>query len=252
MGRFTEHTDVGVQKKDVWDNDESYDLNYLCNTMNLQERFDYFNRVIFNGALPQIPITVSNAKRFMGQFSHPTRGKDLKRCRISISVRFDVTDTETEDTLIHEMIHFYIWYKDIKDSSTHGQVFLSMMDEINRKFCRKLSVSHRMTKSELDSDTHVKNHYIAMTQWSDGIWRITLCARTRIFELHRLFSGSSKVTKIKWYWSCDPWFNRFPISRTAKGYAISEADIKEHVGNATPCVCDGRTFQPARTAFPGK
>ena len=75
-----------------------------------------------------------------------------------------------EDTIIHEMIHYYIGYNRLEDASAHGPLFLSIMNEINRKFGRNLTVSHKSTKEQREQLQDKRSHYhvIAVVNFHDG------------------------------------------------------------------------------------
>ena len=75
-----------------------------------------------------------------------------------ISLDFDLPQEEWEDVVIHEMIHLHIAHHDIKDSSSHGPKFRAMMADINRRHGRRICVTARSTKEELDKDKRVRGH----------------------------------------------------------------------------------------------
>lgn len=52
----------------------------------------------------------------------------------------DITTREIDDTLVHEMIHQYIFQNDLKDSRTHGSTFKDFMCKINRAFQGELTL----------------------------------------------------------------------------------------------------------------
>ena len=63
--------------------------------------------------------------------------------RLRINTRIDLPEEEIEDTIIHEMIHYFIEVNKMEDSSAHGPLFLHMMNTINEKFGRHLTVSRK-------------------------------------------------------------------------------------------------------------
>lgn len=216
----------------------------------VKAKFAGFNALCFDGELPLLPIRMSNAGRSLGMFVHPRRvglfsRRDPQACHIRISTRLDLPEREVEDTIIHEMIHYWIWYKGIKDSSTHGPAFIAKMREINTRHGRHITVSHRSSEAQLATDRHHRNNYICVQHWSDGRLTLTVSARTCIFDIHRAFTGHPQVECVEWFWSMDPWFNRFPVSRSAKAYLLRAEDFSTHFATATRCICDGRTLRPA-------
>ena len=73
--------------------------------------------------------------------------------------------------------------------------------------------------------------------WNVGI---TVCASTKISELHRLLPKYFKITRMEWYESLDPFFNRFPRAKTPKIYKISEEELSEHLRDASPLKGNGQ------------
>ena len=76
----------------------------------IEKKFEEFNRQMFAGKLPPIPIELSDAKTFLGQCVFKIRrtlfGKSEKyECRLRINTRIDLPEQDIEDTIIHEMIH---------------------------------------------------------------------------------------------------------------------------------------------------
>lgn len=117
----------------------------------LQERFKYFNTLCFGGALPEVPIRLSNARSFLGKVEYKIRRGLLQKhtnILIRISIRYDRPEKEVEDVLIHEMIHLYIIVRKLKDTSAHGRQFRAIMNELNRKYGRNIRISHKQTMFE--------------------------------------------------------------------------------------------------------
>lgn len=52
----------------------------------------------------------------------------------------DISVREIDETLVHEMIHQYIYQNHIKDSGIHGRVFNEMMSRINQAFQLDLTI----------------------------------------------------------------------------------------------------------------
>lgn len=228
-------------------------------------KFDEYNALCFDGELPPIAIRLSNAGRSLGMFIHPRddtrragagvlrgagglrRGaRDPRKCHIRISTRLDLPENEVEDTIIHEMIHYWIWLNAIPDDGVHGKAFRSKMQEINRRHNRHITVSHRSSETQLATDRHHRNNYICVQHWRDGKLTLTVCARTCIFDIHKVFSRHPQIERLEWFWSMETWFNRFPVSRTAKAYLVSPEDFELHFATATPCLCDGAQLRPLR------
>ncbi|MCR4860295.1 MAG: SprT-like domain-containing protein [Bacteroidales bacterium] len=201
----------------------------------LEERFDTFNRMCFEGALPRIPIRLSKARGYVGRLQYrPVRnwlGKVVgyEDLVIRISTRFDLPEAEVEDTLIHEMIHAWITSGGLKDSSTHGRLFRAKMKEINEKYGRHLTISHKSTPEELDRDTRIRTHIVCVSSLSDGRTAVTVCAQSAAARIRRAFRLSPSIRSTRWLESRDPWFNRFPRSRTPKIYPVDPDELQAHL-----------------------
>jgi len=79
----------------------------------IEQKFEEFNRK-FGGKLPKIPVELSDAKTFLGQYVYKKRRKpfgktELYEFRLRINTRVDLPEREVEDTIIHEMIHFSLY-----------------------------------------------------------------------------------------------------------------------------------------------
>ena len=206
----------------------------------LEERFDTFNRMCFDGALPRIPIKLSRARGFVGRLQYRAV-RDWRRrivgredFVIRISTRFDLPEAEIEDTLIHEMIHYWIAFKGLRDSSTHGKVFRAKMKEINELYGRHLTISHKSAPEELDRDTRIRTHHFCVSQLADGRTAVTVCAESAIPQIRRAFRWSPSIRSTAWYTSTDPWFNRFPRSRTPKLYPVPPTELQPRLTGAEP------------------
>ena len=204
----------------------------------LEERFDTFNGMCFEGALPRIPIKLSNARSFVGRLQYRPvrdwRGRTVRRedFVLRISTRFDLPEAEVEDTLIHEMIHYWIAWKGIKDTSTHGREFRLIMKEINALHDRHLTISHKSTPEEQDRDTRVRDHWFCVSQLADGRTAITVAASTYVSRIRRAFRWSPTVRSQTWYTSTDPWFNRFPRCRSPKLFPVEIETLRLHLVDA--------------------
>lgn len=219
----------------------------------ISSKFNEFNETIFGGTLPSVTIRISDSLGKLGSFEYPVRRvrgvyrptteRPLDRCCIRISSRLDMPENQLEDVLIHEMIHYKIWFDRLEDASAHGPVFRKMMNDINRRFNRNISVRGNVTGELSDSDTRVKNHYIAVTEWKDGTVGMSPVCRTWIFDIHARFSALKEMIGLRWYWSQDPYFNRFKTFRSSRYYKMT-SEMRSHIEAATPCICDGARFHP--------
>lgn len=124
----------------------------------IERKFNEFNELCFGGELPALPFRISSARTFLGQISYvKKRNRDgswsYRDFTFRVSNRHDLPEPIVEDTIIHEMIHYHILYNQLQDNAPHGLLFRRKMNEINKRFGRNVSISHRRTAEESESDT---------------------------------------------------------------------------------------------------
>ena len=218
----------------------------------IEKKFDEFNRLIFEGKLPRIPIELSNAKTFLGQCVYKKRRRPFGKpklydFRLRINTRIDLPEQELEDTIIHEMIHYYIGYNKLEDASSHGPLFLQMMNGINRKFGRNLSVSHKSTKEQTEQlqDTRSHYHVIAVLKFRDGRTGIKVLPRVLRSILHYYNNVLSlpDIAAIDLYMSNNVFFNRYPNSSALKVHFLELGTIMEQLKGAERMECDGKSIK---------
>lgn len=219
----------------------------------VQKTFEHFNALCFESVLPAVPIVLTKAGTFLGKMEYKSR-RDFFGIvsshydfRLKISTGFDLAQEELEDVVIHEMIHYYIAYRNLRDTSVHGETFHRIMDAINQKYGRHITVRHHGEPEQnlvREGNTQYRKHYLCVSTFPDGNKGITVCASTKIFELYRLLPKYYKITKMEWYGSIDPFFNRFPRANTPKIYKITAEELSEHLLESIPLRCDGHTIEP--------
>lgn len=200
------------------------------------DAFNRFNTLIFDGNLPAPRFRMTHARTFRGKLVYSVRTVWGRRkaddFEMRISLDFDLPQTEWEDVVIHEMIHLHIASRGIKDSSSHGPKFRALMTEINRLHGRKICVTAKSTKEQLDSDKRMRGHYLCIARFTDGRFGVAPVAKSRIFELWDAFSRWADVVSVSWIGTVDPWFNRFPRVMSPKLYMASRDDLLLHLKGA--------------------
>lgn len=194
----------------------------------LNERFDRFNHTIFKAPLPRPIMHISGAKSFLGQFKAERSGcaASVMTYHLTLSDRYDLPEDVLEDTVIHEMIHFKIYHERLHDSSAHGQIFRRIMNEINTRFGRNITVSHRCTPDQLDSDDSMAHSIVCICTMANGKELIAKVSQTRVFDLRRAFDEWDQVASQEWYWVYGSYFNRFRKVMTPKLFACDPEGLK--------------------------
>lgn len=207
----------------------------------VEKKFEEFNQLMFDGQLPKLPIELSDAKTFLGVCAYKRKrtlfGKivcyDFK---LRINTRIDLEEQEIEDIIIHEMIHYYIGYNKIVDTSAHGRVFRQIMNTINEKFGRHIKISHKLTREEKQQlyDTKRRWRVVAYVTFNDGRTGIKVLPRIahRIVNYCDVVGQDSKVQSIELYMTNNPFFNRYPNSSALRVYYIDKAEADKHLQGA--------------------
>lgn len=218
----------------------------------IRKHFDLYNGLYFGGTLPVPPIHLTNARTYMGQMTCRKRvglfgRKHFSDFALRFSRRFDFSEAELQDTLIHEMIHYYIAYNQIADTSAHGATFRQMMNDINARGGRHITVSHRTSREERLQliGPKPRPRIFAVVWLADGHHYIKSVPRIeqRVLTMHRRISSSPQVRSVAWYYSTDPFFALFPSSMGTRMQRVDLAELQQHLASSTPLICDGRTVR---------
>ena len=215
----------------------------------VKSKFDEYNKLMFESKLPRPSIMLSSAKTFLGKCEFKKRRLPDGRVErynfcLRINSRFDLTEQELEDTIIHEMIHYYIGIFQLNDTSAHGQIFRKMMNTINNQYGRHISISHKMTDGQREEayDKRRRWHVVAVLEFSDGRTGIKVLPRVlpRILNYNNVMGTDRRVTGIKLYMSDNIFFNRYPNSSALNAIIVEKDIVMEHLSGARIIQCDGK------------
>lgn len=203
----------------------------------LQEAFRKYNEEIFGNALPMPNLRVSNAKRRLGSMHcriQKTWRKTHRSFTIVVSNYYDVPLSLIEDTLIHEMIHYEIAYKKLKDTSAHGTLFRQRMDEINHKHHRNITISKRMTDYAPRKNDPTETYLVLAIEMNDGSHLLSSVARRVLADLERQIKRVEKISNFCWYVTQDAYFRNFPKVRTLRARSVSAEVFTNLTAQMTP------------------
>lgn len=207
----------------------------------IEAKFDEFNQLIFGGELPRIPIVLSRATRVVGAFSCKVRRnfwgkKEYSDLKLRFSTKFDLPENELEDVIIHEMIHYYIHFKNLKDKSAHGPLFKNLMNQINKKFGRKISIRHKSAVKTNQQITDAKPRYrvVAVVTMKDGKTGIKVLPRIKekIRHYYNAVSTSPTVSNVEFYITLNPFFGQYPCSSAQRIHYIDHPILQPKLQEA--------------------
>lgn len=147
---------------------------------------------------------------------------------MKLNVKYDIDERKAEDIMLHEMIHLHIWHEQLKDASSHGPVFKSVMEKINKEFGRHITISTKM-KREVTKVVRMKWNLVAVCRMTSGKTAITLPPSTRVPHFQKVLMESDKVSSIEWYYTTDAFFYNYPHPLTVKLYYVDEALLAQHL-----------------------
>lgn len=202
----------------------------------LRERFNYFNHQIFHGELPAVTLRISSSMRTMGTLRHPRyrRASDNpSEIILSISNRYDLGEKELEDTIIHEQIHLYIYWKGIRDTSVHGERFKQTMQYINSRYGRCISVKKKFDETLSATDRISKIRPAIITVTSTGEQTITVCSPRYLISIYGQIQRWPGYQPLHIIVSADSHLSKYPSSRTAKLYRIGQKELERILQSAT-------------------
>jgi len=158
---------------------------------------------------------------------------ELYDFRLRISIRLDLPENEVEDTIIHEMIHYYIHFNGIKDTSAHGKVFRQMMNDINQRFGRNITITHKSTPEQKQqlAETRKRWHVVAVVRFHDGRSGIKVIPRIRqrIVGYRNGVLMSREIKSVDFFITNDPYFNVFPSSSALKVHILDASEYEPHL-----------------------
>lgn len=203
----------------------------------LNEWFTVFNRDYFSSRLPRPLLKVSHARTRLGQMTCKCQTKALRTTRtdfaISVSDYYDMTDLQAKSVLLHEMIHYFIVFNNIRDTSPHGEVFRRMADELNSRYGWQIHVRENtkgwkpreevpQRQRRQDSEFLI----LALTT-DDGRYFLSRVSRRYAGKLEQQMAHAPTITSHGWYLSSDTYFSSFTEVRSLRGRRVPAEEFAE-------------------------
>ena len=110
----------------------------IANQETMVHTFWDCNAKYFNHALPTPIFDTFNRIDAIAKFQYNANKKNSKKPirnqTILLSDCFDYSEKDFIDTMVHEMIHYYIAWNRIKDNGAHGKEFMKIAKKLNEKY----------------------------------------------------------------------------------------------------------------------
>ena len=142
----------------------------------------------------------------------------------------DISVQEIDDTLVHEMIHQYIYQNGIKDSGVHGKVFKELMCRINQAFGGELTirVSGGIKERRGPGDTL---HRLILVSKDSGVclcFKVNPNKADMFMSIIREHKDEWKIRKYELCESNDRYFDSFTAcTRRLHGVRMTEEELVE-------------------------
>lgn len=205
----------------------------------LHASFDTFNRLYFDNALPRPRLSLSQSRTRLGSMSckHKLTWKGYRpyHFAIHVSTYYHQTERQYQNVLLHEMIHYYIAYKGIVDTSPHGKVFRQMMKNLNEKYGWEISVSSRMSEAKSASVQSSATPRLILLLEVQGRGHFVSVVNPKYASVmeHKI-QGLVEVKRHAWYQSTDAYFDSFSVVRSLRGRRITTETRNELIAKLTP------------------
>lgn len=109
----------------------------------------------------------------------------------------DMSAREIDDTLVHEMIHQYIFQNDMHDTSAHGRLFREYMRRINRAFPDELNIVVSGRKSVRKAGPGPKTYKLLLVYMNDDTVYCCRVMPSKTDEFMRLVKRGGSVPGLK-------------------------------------------------------
>ena len=209
----------------------------------LAQWFARFNSQYFHSSLPCPTLALSKARTRFGYLKCVSArrwllSKPKRTYSIHISTYYDCTEHAYQTVLLHEMIHYYISYHGLKDSSAHGPLFRKMMEEINRHGWH-ISVSTSAAGLEVSEPMKRRRRgrcLLLLVTTHDDKTYLSAVTPGAAFKIHDIIAHSrNQIVSERWYVSSDSRFDNFSRVRTLRGRLVkSEGELADYLAVMQP------------------
>lgn len=194
--------------------------------------FARFNDDYFDGALPLPRFAVSKSRTRLGSMSCKRRihlfRTECYDYAIRLSNYYDQTERQYQHVLLHEMIHYAIAYRRLKDTSPHGVVFRRMMADLNRNHGWEISVTTSMKAiPRAGGEARASDYLVLALETTDGKRFLSVVNPRFARRLEERMMLVDTIKVYRWLRTSDAYFADFPAVRSLRGRRVSR-EVYEH------------------------
>lgn len=203
----------------------------------LQNRFGTFNTAYFGGILPVPRFVVSNSRTVLGKFCCLRQRAGLLRravCTdftIMVSAWYDVTERDYDNVLLHEMIHYYIAFRQLRDTSAHGPLFRREMKRLNA-LGWNINVTTRTGQWTVAERNRRGRYTVLALTTSDGRHFLSVVNPSYSARIDIMAAGLPNIIWRAWFVSDDDdYFAKFARARSLRGRVVPSAEFRRIVNS---------------------
>ncbi|MCD8210691.1 MAG: SprT-like domain-containing protein [Prevotella sp.] len=200
--------------------------------------FEDFNKRYFSEELPLPNFATGKSRTRLGSLSWRVNSrlffKSTRDYTLRVSNFYDMKEKDFKNVLLHEMIHLYIVSKGIKDSSPHGERFISTMRRIN-SYGWNVQVSTKIgndVKKVRINKMGLRVVLAAITKEDKHLLSVVNPRYVR--KVDTILRRSHNVRTFSWYLSENEYFENFPLVRTPRGRIVKKNIYDMVVEGAKP------------------
>lgn len=207
-------------------------------TEHMKAWFTELNGMYFNGELPVPRLKTGNSRTQAGSMSCKYRRfPGVRKCYdfcIRLSNYYDISEDEFRNVFMHEMIHYYIAVKGLRDTSPHGTLFRRIMNSLNARGWH-ITVTGKGSKPVAEHNrSRIRTRLILSLTDSGGRRMLSVVSPRYARAVDRTLSNAPEVVSHSWHVSADSVFSTWPAVRTARARRVSEADYADLLSRTQP------------------
>lgn len=118
----------------------------------LEYLFNIYNEEYFHGVLPLPEFRVIHKNNTFGKFECKMGWRNISSPVIMVTDKYNFTEDQLRDIMIHEMIHYYLAYTKKDRIVTHGKQFKKMMEDFNLNEGFNIQITYNTKDFEIDKN----------------------------------------------------------------------------------------------------
>lgn len=113
-------------------------------------RFYEYNSSFFHNKLPIPFFVIIHTRKIIGRFTcEYNENGDVRNPAIEISDRYEYTEAQLKDIIIHEMLHYYLHYTHQIETQEHGKRWKQLAMFFNEKFGTNIQIKTDITNIKI-------------------------------------------------------------------------------------------------------